>query len=528
MSTVELISEPLTETTNVSSFRTQIGHISRQSAVFFAGTIFTAGAGYAFKVYLARVLGAEALGIYALGMTIVGFLGIFNALGLPQSAVRFVAAYSATSQFAQLRGFLGRGLAWLTISNVALGCVVLVAGPWIGLHLYHTPALKTYIGLFAGIMLFGALNTFLGQVLAGYKDVGRRTVIMNFIGSPLTMLLTVILVGAGLGLWGYIFAQVASAVAVMVLLLATVWKLTPSPARSDALGFPRLEKQVVSFSQIAFAVAFLEFVMAQADKIVIGFYLNPSEVGIYALAAALVAFIPIVLQSVNQIFSPTIAELHARNQQAMLQSIYQTLTKWILGLTIPLAAAIIVFAPPLMKLFGKDFASAWPVLVTGAVGQLVNCSVGSVGYLLLMSGHQRKLLRIQVLAGIGMVVLTLLLVPRWGIMGAAIGAAATNALTNLLCLAQVRRTLKMFPYGRSYLRLLPAASACIAVLLLVRAGADGRVGDWLAITVALFFGYSTFIGVSLLFGLDDHDRLITDAIRVKWERLFPRNTEELG
>src|SRR5271169_3243044 len=102
-------------------FRQQMGHISRHSSVFFAGTIFTAAAGYLFKIYLARVLGAEALGIYALGMTIVGFLGIFNALGLPQSAVRFVAAYSATGKLELLRGFLGRGVALLLLSNILLG-----------------------------------------------------------------------------------------------------------------------------------------------------------------------------------------------------------------------------------------------------------------------------------------------------------------------------------------------------------------------------------------------------------------------
>src|SRR5438552_16091132 len=118
-----IISEVQPNSTNSSKFRHQMGHISRQSAVFFAGTVFTAAAGYLFKVYLARVLGAEALGIYALGMTIVGFFGIFNALGLPQSAVRFVAVYSATGQFALLRGFLVRSLAWLTVANIVLGIV---------------------------------------------------------------------------------------------------------------------------------------------------------------------------------------------------------------------------------------------------------------------------------------------------------------------------------------------------------------------------------------------------------------------
>ncbi len=52
-----------------AQFRTQVGSISRHSAVFFAGSLFTAGAGYLFKIYVARVLGADGLGIYALGMT---------------------------------------------------------------------------------------------------------------------------------------------------------------------------------------------------------------------------------------------------------------------------------------------------------------------------------------------------------------------------------------------------------------------------------------------------------------------------
>src|SRR6476661_689073 len=92
------------------TFRQQMGHISRHSSVFFAGTIFTAAAGYLFKVYLARVLGASALGIYTLGMTIVGFLSVFNALGLPKAAVRFVATYRGKGQLDLLRGFLVRSL----------------------------------------------------------------------------------------------------------------------------------------------------------------------------------------------------------------------------------------------------------------------------------------------------------------------------------------------------------------------------------------------------------------------------------
>src|SRR5579871_3468623 len=122
-------------------FRQHMGQISRQSSVFFAGSIFTAGAAYFFKVYLARFLGAESLGVYALGMTIVGFLSLFGALGLPQAAVRFVAAYVATGRMDLLRGFILRGGALLILFNALLGGVVMLAGPWIAVRFYHTPGL---------------------------------------------------------------------------------------------------------------------------------------------------------------------------------------------------------------------------------------------------------------------------------------------------------------------------------------------------------------------------------------------------
>jgi len=203
-------------------FRAQMGHISRHSAVFFAGMMFTAAAGYLFKVYLARVLGAEALGLYALGMTIIGFVGVFNGLGLPQSAVRFVALYKASGHFNDLRGFIVRAVGLLLSANLVLGAFVVFAGPWVANHFYHAPDLRRYLGLFALIMILGALTTFFGQVLQGYKDVSRRTVITNFIGTPLMMLLTVLLVAWGKGLRGYILAQVLAAVAVLFLLLVFV------------------------------------------------------------------------------------------------------------------------------------------------------------------------------------------------------------------------------------------------------------------------------------------------------------------
>jgi O-antigen/teichoic acid export membrane protein len=500
-------------------FRLQMGNISRQSSVYFAGTIFTAAAGYLFKVYLARVLGAEALGIYALGMTVSGLFGIFNALGLPQSAVRFVAKYSAAQRWRDLGGFIFRSTAIMAVLNVSLAVLMMATGPRIATSFYHAPRLIPYLPLFAAIMLLGALTFFLGQVLTGYKDVTRRTVISSFIANPLNMAITVMLIAMGFGLWGYIFAQVASGLAVLIMLGIVVWRMTPAPARLPLRATSALEPEVISFSVVAFGVGFLEFLMGQADKVLIGFFLDVRSLGIYAVSMAIVAFIPVLLQSVNQIFSPVISDLHTRGQRELLGRMFQSLTKWVVGGTIPLAIMVIVLARPMMSVFGQDFEIGWAVLVIGTLGQLVNCASGPVGYLLLMSGNQQRLIKVQAIGGVFMLVANLLLIPRFGIAGAATAAALTTAFTNTWYLREVRNALGLIPYNRSYLRLLPAIAGGIATAFLLRASLGKVQPVWLLLIVGLVLEYLVFAGLIAVIGLKDEDRLL---VRAAWARIAGR------
>lgn len=511
---VSLHSEPLLALEKLN-YQTEMGRISRQSGIVFAGTIFSAALGYVFKVYLARALGAEALGRYALGMTIVSFLGIFNALGLPGSAMRYVALYAAHKRVESLRALLWNGTWILLATNLIFAALLLEIGPWVATRFYHSPQLIRYLPLFALLMIAGALNGFFEKVLAGYKEVGRRTVISRFVASPVTMGLTVLLLALGAGLWGYLFAQIVSAVVMMLLLVSLVWRLTPVAARSLNPKKLWMEPEVWSFSAAIFGVGLMEFFMGQSDRVALGFYRGAHDVGVYAVAAALIAYEPIVLQSVNQIFAPVIADIHTRGDFVLLGRLFQTLTKWMLGLTLPLAIVMIAYAHPIMRIFGHDFEAGWPILVIGTCGQLVNCAVGSVGYLLLMSGNQRRLIRVQVVMAVVMVVLSVKLVPVWGALGAAVAAAITNAGTNVWNLVEVRQAMKLSPYNRSYLKLFPSIGSALFIVLLVGKVAASRGPAWLEIVVALLLAYAVFSAVTFALGLDADDRLIMNAIRAR-------------
>lgn len=509
-------------------FQQNVGHVSKHSGIFFVGTLFTAASGYLFKIYLARVLGAEDLGIYALGMTLVGFLGMFNALGLPQAAVRFVAAYRASGQWNHIRRLLISSTLLLVGLNIPLAVVFVWLGSSLAVSFYRVPALSAYMGLFALIMIFGVLNAYYGQVLVGFKDVIRRTVITNFLTSPLTIVFTILLVTLGMGLKGYIVAQVASAGVALIVLIYSIIKRVPWQARVETVRMPGLPREVISFSATAFGVGFVEFLMAQSDKVLIGFYIDARSVGIYAVAAAVVAFVPILLQSVNQIFSPIISDLHARAEFDVLLRMFQTLTKWILALTLPLGITLVLFARPLMGIFGREFQSGWIILVIGTIGQLVNCGVGSVGYLLLMSGHERRLMKTQAACAALMVVLNLALIPHWGLTGAALAAGVTALVSNAWNLAIVRRTLGLWPYNRSYFRLAPAIAVSFITVTLVRWGMGSLGQRWQGAALALFLAYILFAALALAKGLDQDDRLIADAILYRIKRVMKAKTMTLS
>jgi O-antigen/teichoic acid export membrane protein len=505
-------------------FLEHVHSISRQSSVFLIGTLFTVAAGYLFKIYLARTLGAEALGIYTLGMTAGGLVSIVGAAGMPQTASRFVAIYASEGQTRKLSRFLWFGALTLLVTNSLVAGLMVVGRRWIADRLYHTPVLARYMHFFAAIMVLGALTTFLGQALAGYKDVARRTVITNFIGTPATMVVSVALLTMGLGLWGYLAAQIVSALLVLGLLARAVWQLTPrtasQPLSTQNTRVPLFEKEVMSFAFVLFGMQALEFTSGQSDRIMLGIYLNAREVGIYSVAATMVGFVGLFLQSINQIFAPTIAELFAKGEHDLLLRLYQTLTKWSLGLTIPLALGIMIFANPLMAVFGPDFKEGWPVLAIATVGQLVSCGVGSVGLLLLMSDQQKRMVRAQAITVFLTLGLNFLLIPRIGLIGAAIASAATNASLNLLWFRDVRIRLKLFPSTRGYVSLLLPTAATLVALVMVREFLKLRAPDIVIVAIGLSAGYVAFALSAARFSMEPQDKMLAASAYARIRAMF--------
>lgn len=511
-----VIEQPVSgEAIDFQSIRSSIGDISRHSALFFLSTVFALACNYFFKLFVARELGARLIGWNALGMGLYSIAKLTGQMGLPGTAVRFISAYRSTGEFEKLRGFFWRGLALGLLGAGIFAIPICLFRHRIAVSFFHEASLADYLPLYAALIPLGISNSFLGGALRGFSKASRPAVITNFVGLPLVIVLSTAGLLLGFSLYAYIIAQLAGELASIVLVGIELHKAGKGALDFRSGPLSPIDKTVRSFALSFMGVGLIDFAMNHADRLVIGYLLDAKRVGVYAIATSAGVLVPMVLQAVNSVFSPTISSLHAQGKLKLLSRLYQVLTKWTLGLTLPLVFVLIVFAAPFMSLFGPEFRGGWPVLVVIAAAEVIDCAVGSVGLLLMMSGNERLYIRTQAMLAPIVLTIKLVLIPWIGLMGAAIGSSVGIAATNLAFLWQVKRCLGMQPLNRGYLRLIvPAATTATAVLVSRLLAFKLGFPSAMSILLALILTYSVFV-ISSLYMLDSEERALA---RIAWER----------
>lgn len=513
------------------AFSTLFAKVSRESSVNFTGVVFSTVAGYAFRIYVSNQLGASALGLYGLGITLVGFLAIFAEMGLPLTAARFVSVYASSGETAKLRGILRRSTARIALASIILALGMAAARHWIADNVFHEPALAGYLPAFALLLPVMSLGTYFAQVLRGYHDITRQTIINRYLAFFLRVIVVVGLFAVGWQLWGYIAAELAGSLLALLLLAFFARRFTPRVVEQGKPERAGWDHDVKVMVWLTFAAGIIGYTSGRVGHVVIGIYLDAAQVGIYGAALTTAAYISLVLASINTIFGPVIASVYARHDMDMLGRLYRTVTRWVIYLSLPLCLVMVVFAAPLMRIFGPEFEAGALALIILAAGQAANVVTGPAGSLLIMTGRQH----LDLYASLGslpvLILLYVVLTPPLGIVGVAAANASRDILVNFARLVMVRRTLRVSPYDESLLRMLPALAASAVAILLVRLVPVTAAGWGIILALlAAVLGAAVLMAVALAFGFNADDRIILATVRkqIRSRLRFRKDGDHLG
>jgi O-antigen/teichoic acid export membrane protein len=166
-------------------------------------------------------------------------------------------------------------------------------------------------------------------------------------------------------------------------------------------------------------------------------------VGIYNAASRGAELIDLIFISINYALGPTIAGLCAQGKTEGLQGLVRRATRAGLLFSVPVAAVLIVFAPNFLQLYGPDFVQGRTALAILCTGHIINLCFGPASMLLIMSNNER-LAVVGTGAGVAVkLILNMVLIPPFGMEGAAIATVAGNLACNGLLVVCLYRSLGM-------------------------------------------------------------------------------------
>ena len=444
----------------------------RQSTLLLVGRILSKLANFATQILIVRYLSQSTYGGFAYALTVATVLQNLVGLGLERSVTRFLPIYQERGDIPRLFGTMAMAL--VTIVSLGLVCGGVLFGLQ-GVFARWIPNPETTLPLLL-ILIFLAPLQAIDDMLVGAFAVfakARSIFVRRFLLAPVLRLLVAAAMVLGKGdvlllATGYVAAS-ALGVTLYGLLLVRVLREEGLLAawRDRALRMPW--REVLGFTLPLLTTDLTYAAMTTLSVVLLGHLWNTTAV------ASLTAVLPaarmneLVMNTFGILFVPLAARMFANEDRPGINALYWRTSMWIAIFTFPVFAFTFSLAKPLtILLFGERYASSAPILAILAIGCYFNASMGFNGLTLKVFGRVRLLVLVNLATIVASLVLSVLLIPRLGPLGAALSITTALVIHNILKQLGLKRTgVRLFE--PRYLRVYAGIALCALGLLAVTA-----------------------------------------------------------
>jgi len=477
--------------------------------VFVIGT-------FAANILIARSFGGGTAGATALGIVTLGTQFAFIAaagtrMGMDMASVRYVAIELGAGRPGAVRVVVARAVLIALAVSAAVGALTVALATPIGSALSKEDSASTIASIrAAGVAIPVIALTYVWLGGSRGMKVMRHTLYVQWVAQPILWIVLMLVFWQAdktepMAVWAYAASWVLAAAGAWFFWTGLSRRFAKEPAENALTvaliryGGPRAPAALLS--QGLFWIDY--FVAASIGAPAV----TPNELGVYAACVRVALAMVLFLTAVSYVFSPFVADLHARGETEKLDGLFKSITRWTVAGTIPLLLLMLLALAAILRLFGgSDFTSGTTALRILVIGQAINVSVGAAGFVLIMAGRTGWDLTVYAVSAFLDLVLSLILVPKFGINGAAAAQAITIGLSNWLRLGLVKKYVGIFPWDKPYARLAVPAAACAIAMLAAQAVLPGK--KWLLELIGIgLAGAIVYVPVLLRFGLTEGERV---------------------
>lgn len=413
-----------------SSLKNPFRIILRGACLIFIGSIVAKSCGYAFRLVIAS-LGPEEFGHFSICLTILSVASTFAFLGLANATKRFIPFYLGRDEPGKALGVIQSSFILCFVSSAIVSIFLLIGSGKISVLFLHAESTKHLVWLLSVILPFVVFHMLTAKSLMGLKNVGYRVVTYDIAPNVLKLIFVIIFVSFG---WGAFGAISAYGVAIALSFMAGMYFLEKEFAVVSSPKVARLPTwELVSYSVPLMGAGIMGMVLAWTDTLMLGYFTTSREVGVYNSAYLISTLTLLGSDFLTPLFLPIISERFGAGRLDEIQDIYSKLVRYLFIVTVPILILFLV-APAgwLQFIFSSEYKEGGNVLVILMAGKVIYLFSICNMAILDMIKKTPVILMITIAAGVFNILANMLLIPAFGIEGAAWSTFISSIILSLL------------------------------------------------------------------------------------------------
>jgi O-antigen/teichoic acid export membrane protein len=433
---------------NIISRVMSINPIQRQSLIAMVSLLSVTAIGYLSTIYFAHLLGPAILGSFFLFTTYYGIFALIRDGGFGGAAIKRISEGKDQDQY-----FTAGVISQIVLMFVSIIILILLASYLVGINgneLFYWLIIALVIGTINGISAIEIIGT----ARVGISQISNLT---NTLSKIVVQVLAVFL-GWGIGglVLGFIFGMVAATI-------INFRYIHLSLSKCNINHF----KGLFSFSFWAFLSAGGVLIFSYADTILIGIFMTPGDVGIYRIAFQLAAVASFLVLAFQAVLFPWWSRWHAKNDIHMIELSLSKATTYCLLLAIPVTAGGIILSEKLLYFFyGESFQSGSNALIILLFVQIANIFMLLLTMCLTAVNKPRESFIVTLVSAVLNIFLNIMLIPVFGILGAAVATLVTITVNALLAYILLKPVVKL-SLERKSIGFMIVSSIVMSVVVLV-------------------------------------------------------------
>ena len=419
---------------------------AKGGAIAFILKISNTVLGFINQIILARMLGAGGIGEVILAITVVRIASQIAKFGMEETMMKFIPLYIDQKDDSKLKGTISFAIKFCLLISFVFMLFVLAISKFISITIFHSAGLLKLMPIVVLAIPAWVIRDVISGILRGYKDALRALIPEALISPFFRILVFLILilndVSSLYAIIAFVTGEILSVVVAISFLQNKVQRLRPFKKQCE-------HKKVldVAYSIIFTGMSILLY--TQSDIWILGMFTSTENVGIYGIASKIALLVYFPMMTFASILYPLISSIYASGNRDQLRKMMSECTRWILSMAIPIILILVFEGKLILEYFyGSDFSAGYSVLVVLVLGQMIKAFAGLISVLLMMTGGHRVYMKVTVIGGILNIVLNVILIPLYGIIGAAISTAFCLIAVDITCIFIIHKRLSIITFAR--------------------------------------------------------------------------------